>query len=83
MILMRSSPDLHKRTSILDHGQSSQIGRSQAGAPSQRRAAAPVEVIQVHPDALALAVELAKGDIRRIQVVDARTVLVRNKTRGR
>jgi hypothetical protein len=49
----------------------------------QRRAAAPVEVAQVHPDALALAVELAKGDIRRIQVVDARTVLVRNKTRGR
>ena len=48
----------------------------------QRRAVAPVEVTRVHPDALALAVELAKGDIRRIQVVDARTVLVRNKTRG-
>jgi hypothetical protein len=34
----------------------------------QRRAAAPVEVTRVHPDALALAIELA----------DARTVLVRN-----
>jgi hypothetical protein len=44
----------------------------------QRRAAAPVEVTRVHPDALALAVELAGGDIRRVRVVDARTVLVRN-----
>src|SRR6266699_4454033 len=33
MILMRSSPDLHKRTPMLDHGRSSQIGRSQAQAP--------------------------------------------------
>ena len=48
----------------------------------QRRVAAPVEVTRVHPDAWALAVELAKGDIRRIQVVNARTVLVRNKTGG-
>jgi hypothetical protein len=31
---------------------------------------------------LALAVELAEGDIRRVWVVDARTVLVRNKTGG-
>jgi len=44
----------------------------------QRRAAAPVEVTRVHPDALALAVELAEGDIRRLRVVDARTVLIRN-----
>jgi hypothetical protein len=44
----------------------------------QRRAAAPVKVTRVHPDALALAVELADGDIRRVRVVDARTVLVRN-----
>jgi hypothetical protein len=44
----------------------------------QRRAAAPVEVTRVHPDALALAIELAEGDIRRLRVVDARTVLVRN-----
>jgi hypothetical protein len=27
---------------------------------------------------LALAIELAEGDIRRLRVVDARTVLVRN-----
>jgi len=44
----------------------------------QRRAASPVQVTRVHPEALALAVELAGGDIRRVQVVDARTVLVRN-----
>ena len=44
----------------------------------QRRAVAPVEVTRVHPDALALAVELAEGDIRRVRVVDARTVLGRN-----
>ena len=44
----------------------------------QRRAAAQVKVTRVHPDALALAVELADGDIRRVRVVDARTVLVRN-----
>jgi hypothetical protein len=31
---------------------------------------------------LALAVELAEGDIRRVRVVDACTVLVRNKTGG-
>jgi hypothetical protein len=36
------------------------------------------EVTRVHPDALALAVELAEGDIRRVRVVDAGTVLVRN-----
>jgi hypothetical protein len=35
-------------------------------------------VTRVHPDALALAVELAEGDIRRVRVIDARTVLVRN-----
>jgi hypothetical protein len=44
----------------------------------QRRAAAPVAATRVHPDALALAIELAEGDIRRVRVVDARTVLVRN-----
>ena len=44
----------------------------------QRCAAAPVEVTRVHPDALALAIELAEDDIRRLRVVDARTVLVRN-----
>jgi hypothetical protein len=48
----------------------------------QRRAAAPVEVTRVHPDAWALAIELAielaEDDIRRVRVVDARTVLVRN-----
>jgi hypothetical protein len=27
---------------------------------------------------LALAIELAEGDIRRVRVVDARTVLIRN-----
>ena len=48
----------------------------------QRGAAAPVEVTRVDPDALALAVELAEGDIRRVRVVDAGTVLVRNKTGG-
>jgi hypothetical protein len=32
----------------------------------------------VHPDAWALAVELADGDIRRLRVIDARTVLIRN-----
>jgi hypothetical protein len=40
----------------------------------QRRAAAPVEVTRVHPDALAL----ADSDIRRVRVVDAGTMLVRN-----
>jgi hypothetical protein len=40
----------------------------------QRPAAAPVEVIRVHPDALAL----AEGDIRRVRVIDARTVLIRH-----
>ena len=60
---------------MLDHGQSSQIGRSQAQAPP---AAAPAQVTRVHPDALALAVALAEGDIRRVRVVDARMVLVRN-----
>jgi hypothetical protein len=35
-------------------------------------------VTRVHPDALALAIELAEGDIHRIRVIDARTVLVRN-----
>jgi hypothetical protein len=44
----------------------------------QRRAAAPVKVTRVHPDALALAVELAEGDIRRVRAVDARTVLIRH-----
>ena len=44
----------------------------------QQRAAAPVEVTRVRPDALALAVALAEGDIRRVRVVDARMVLVRN-----
>jgi hypothetical protein len=44
----------------------------------QRRAAAPVAATRIHPDALALAIELAEGDIRRVRVVDARTVLVRN-----
>jgi hypothetical protein len=33
VILMRSSPGLHKRTPMLDHGRSSQIGRSQTEAP--------------------------------------------------
>jgi hypothetical protein len=60
---------------MLDHGRSSQIGRSQAPAPP---AAAPVGVTRVHPDALAL----AEGDIRRVRVVDARTVLVRNQAGG-
>jgi hypothetical protein len=60
---------------MLDHGRSSQIGRSQAPTPP---AAAPVEVTRVHPDAWALAIELAEDDIRRVRVVDARTVLVRN-----
>jgi len=31
---------------------------------------------------LALAVELAEGDIRRVRVIDARTVLVRNSAGG-
>jgi hypothetical protein len=53
-------------------------GAVQRGRRPQRRAAAPVEVTRVHPDALALAVELAEGDIRRLRVVDARTVLIRN-----
>jgi hypothetical protein len=44
----------------------------------QRRPAEPVEVTRVHPDAWALAVELADGDIRRLRVIDARTVLIRN-----
>jgi hypothetical protein len=44
----------------------------------QRRAAAPAQVTRVHPDALALAVALAEGDIRRVRMADARTVLVRN-----
>jgi hypothetical protein len=39
-------------------------------------------VTRVHPDAWALAIELAielaEDDIRRVRVVDARTVLVRN-----
>lgn len=48
----------------------------------QRGAATPVRVTRVDPDALALAVELAEGDIRRVRVVDARTVLVRNQAGG-
>jgi len=48
----------------------------------QRGVAAPVRVTRVNPDALALAVELAEGDIRRVRVVDARTVLVRNQAGG-
>jgi hypothetical protein len=48
----------------------------------QRGASAPVRVTRVNPDALALAVELAEGDIRRVRVVDARTVLVRNQAGG-
>jgi hypothetical protein len=53
-------------------------GAVRRGSRPQRRAAARVEVTRVHPDALALAVELAEGDIRRVRVIDARTVLVRN-----
>jgi hypothetical protein len=44
----------------------------------RRGAVAPVRVIRVDPDVLALAVELAEGDTRRVRVVDARTVLVRH-----
>jgi hypothetical protein len=47
-----------------------------------QRRAEPAEVTRVHPDFLALAVELAEGDIRRVRVVDARTVLVRNQAGG-
>jgi hypothetical protein len=39
----------------------------------------PATVEQVSPEAMALAIELADGDVRRVQVIDARTVLIRNK----
>jgi hypothetical protein len=45
--------------------------------PSRRNAHAIIE--QVSPEAMTLAIELAGGDVRRVQVIDARTVLVRNK----
>jgi hypothetical protein len=45
--------------------------------PSRRSSPATIE--QVSPEAMALAIELAGGDVRRVRVVDARTVLVRNK----
>jgi hypothetical protein len=51
-------------------------------AKRQRRPQRRAEVTRVHPDVLALAVELAEGDIRRVRVVDARTVLVRNQAGG-
>jgi hypothetical protein len=54
------------------------MGAVQLKRRPQRRAAASVQVTRVHPDVLALAIELAEGDIRRVRVVDARTVLVRN-----
>ena len=45
--------------------------------PSRRSNPATIE--QVSPEAMALAIELAGGDMRRVRVIDARTVLVRNK----
>ena len=45
--------------------------------PSRRNGPAAVE--QVSLEAMALAIELADGDVRRVQVIDARPVLVRNK----
>lgn len=45
--------------------------------PSRRTK--PAAVQQVSPEAMALAIELAEGDVRRLQVIDSRTVLVRNK----
>jgi hypothetical protein len=45
--------------------------------PSRRNRPAAVE--QVSPEAMALAIELAEGDLRRLQIIDACTVLVRNK----
>jgi hypothetical protein len=45
--------------------------------PSRRNRPATVE--QVSAEAMALAIELAEGDLRRLQVIDSRTVLVRNK----
>jgi hypothetical protein len=53
-----------------------------AAAKRQRRPPrrnGPPTVEQVSPEAMALAVGLAEGDVRRVQVIDARTVLVRNK----
>ena len=39
----------------------------------------PATVEQASPEAMALAFELAGGDVRRAQVIDARAVLVRNE----
>ena len=46
---------------------------------SRRNVNGPATVEQVSPEAMALPIELADGDVRRVQVIDARTVLVRNK----
>lgn len=43
-----------------------------------RRRPAPVEVIRVDPLVMALALEKANGDARRIEIVDETTVIVRN-----
>ena len=45
--------------------------------PSRRSSPATIE--QVSPEAMALAIKLADDDVRRVRVIDARTVLVRNK----
>jgi hypothetical protein len=50
--------------------------RRQAGPRSSA-----VEVIRVHPAAWRLALQLAAGDTGRLLVVDAGTVLVRNRGR--
>jgi hypothetical protein len=44
--------------------------------PSRRNG--PVTIGQVSPEVMAVAIELAEGDVRRVQVIDACTVLVRN-----
>jgi hypothetical protein len=50
-----------------------------SGGSSDLGANGPATVEQVSPEAMALAIELADGDVRRVQVIDARTVLVRSK----
>jgi hypothetical protein len=50
-----------------------------SGGSSDLGANGPATVEQVSPEAMALAIELADGDVRRVQVIDARTVLLRNK----
>jgi hypothetical protein len=53
------------------------------GKRRYQRQASPVTRDQLDPDAHALALELADGDPRRLQILDAENVVVLNQPRRR